>query len=555
MEEAIKIAIIIFWFPQTIAQLLNWTYWWQVKEYRFDRFRLLLGSRDGRRNLGILKVSLKLFVILQSIFFPHLVSLFIIYQIIQPDPIYIDLIILSYLFSNLLLPLITFSMLDISYVFKLVNKNFRKPVFTQRAKRIVATGVLFSVLFVTVILFTRDYRHSLLFGELSLLASPYIGILLTIPSVNKAKKEDIEKARKRLKKVKPTVIGITGSYGKSSTKEFVSHLLAKRYKTAKTTGSENTEFGVARKTVKYVKKDTKFFVVEMGAYKKGEVKRLVDIVRPNVGIITGIEPQHLSLFGSIDQIMKTKYELVEGLSKGGIAIFNLSNNYCRKLYQKAKKDRPDLTLLSYGLNVKNAADISATVVSESDKGVAFEIKQDGVQKKMLSPIQGGHLVENLLAAILISRMFKIPWEDISLSCNNVKLQDKTMQVIKTKKGYTVVDDSYNSTPTGFKAALKHISSYKGKKLVITPGIIELRELSGQIHKNIASDMVKVGVDNLILTNNDFFKYFKSNPKLENKIDLITKRKDIKKIKKYLKKGSVILVEGRVPKFVSDYLGI
>src|SRR3990170_6976528 len=186
MGKIFELVVIFIWTPQAIGHLLNWLYWWQVKEYRFDRFKILLGGAGGRENLEIGFIAIKFL-----------------------------LIVFSFLFKDLLwLTLLVFILLDASLFYKFLAGSARRPVFTGRAKSIFGTGLLFIYLAgLLVISLEKKYlQEIILAGEVTLVMSPYLGILWTNVITKRVKKREIERAKKRLGQVKPTVIGITGSY-------------------------------------------------------------------------------------------------------------------------------------------------------------------------------------------------------------------------------------------------------------------------------------------------------------------------------------------------------
>ncbi|MCG2686214.1 UDP-N-acetylmuramoyl-tripeptide--D-alanyl-D-alanine ligase [Candidatus Parcubacteria bacterium] len=520
MGSELRLAIILVWIPQAIRQALVWTYWWQVKEYRPDRFRILLTSPDGRRKLQLGTVAVKLLLLLSSICVHNLFWV----------------------------ATAAFLILDLKFLLEIARHQARKPVFTKRGQKIFATSLIFILLTVAGFL-------PLLFGEVSLLLTPYLGILWTIPIVNKVKKEEIQKAHRKLQAVKPIVVGITGSYGKTTTKEFIAHLLSQKYEAAKTTGSENTEFGIARKTAKYVQKDTKFFIVEMGAYKKGEIRLLTQIVNPQVGIITGIEEQHLALFGSLENIMDAKFELISALPDEGTAIFNFSNPHCRELAQRARKIKPRLKVLSYAV-APTPADLTAKIVSAQVNGIDFEVTEDKTATKLFAPVRGVHFIENLTGAILIARTFGVSWKQIAEGCRTLPATDRALLPFKLKTGTIIIDDSYNTTPKGFAAALEYLNLFKEqKKVVVTPGIIELGKLSQSTHHQLGKLMAN-RVDRVLLTSPEFARNIQTGlGKRSAVLEVLDNPKRLtRRFSELLGADSVILLEGRMPQSLIDMIG-
>lgn len=528
MGTKLAILISILWFPQALRQLFAWIYWLQVKEYRYDRFWIFIKTLDGRIKLLFYSIFLK--------------STLIIFSLLNP--------IFTY-------PLfLLFFFLDVIFLWEITTKRLRKPVFTDRVKKIILLCILFCIAIFLFVYFQNIFF--ILLSELTLLVSPLLGLTITAQVSERIKNQEILKAKKVLSLYKPKVIGITGSYGKTTTKDFIHQLLSIKYKVEKTQGSENTPFGIARSAYKFIKKETQFFVAEMGAYKKGEIKALCSIVSPSIGVITGIEPQHLALFGSLKNIMDTKFELIESLPEGGIAIFNLSNKYCRELFLRAKKLKTNLKVYGYGERIdgkKTKIDATVQVVSATHLGIKFKIEVFNERKTIFASVSGVHFVENLAAAILISRIFGVTWSDIKRACREIKLPKATMNLYRNTNGGVIIDDTYNTTPKGFEAALNYVSLFKNKtKLVVTPGIIELGEFSEMIHKKLGERMQKKSLK-IIVTNKESFSAINSgitSEKLKAVFD-DDPQSLIVKINVTYKEGGLILLEGRLPSEVMNFV--
>lgn len=522
MGEENSLTILLLWIPQAIAQLANLIYWWQVKEYRFDRFIAWSTNKSAPSSLGGREYILKSVVFL-----------------------------ISFLTQQAALLTFLFLLLDIKLLTNIVRRNVRKPVFTLRASELLITGV-FLTLLVTILIFGAfaDIQITLGLGEILILLAPILGIIWTTPLVLLTKANQLNKAKVLLCKVKPSVIGITGSYGKTTTKEFTSHLLSTKYKVAKTEKSENTDLGIAKNILENLKKDTQIFVAELGAYKKGEIEKLAKILKPEVGVITGIEPQHAALFGNIENIKKAKYELIQNLAENGAsaAIFNYSNSYCSQMAKQARKDGLNVLGYTVAKGAKaNTVDATSHILSLSPNGINFEITIGKEEKKFTVKLPGAHFIENLTAAILIARYFKVSWSQISRGIKTLPLPERTMDTHKAGSGI-IIDDSFNSTPTGFKAALRYLKVWTGKKkAVVTPGIIELGEYSDRIHKEIGQLAQNI-TSAFILTNDDFEKPIRSG--LGNKgrkLEVITTTENLgKKVESMINEGYVVLLEGRIP---------
>ncbi len=524
MDRILVVFIVVPWLVSVIGQLLNWLYWVQVKEYRIDRFVVLLGSKDGKRSLSLGLFSVKLLLLAVAFIFP----------------------------SMLLVALTFFVILDIGFFVDFTQRKLRKPVFTERVWNIVFTVISFILPMIFLIfVFPSNIILWMLLGEVFLPISILIGIIWTVALVNKAKEKDIALATSKLRRINPYVIGITGSYGKSTTKEFIASLLSLKYKTLKTPENKNTEFGVARAIVSSLEPETQMFVCEMGAYKLGEIEKISKIVSPSAGIITGIEPQHLAIFGSLENIMKTKYELIKSLPSGGIAIFNYSNPFSREMAKWAKKEK-GLKVYGYKLknknNLKVTADIDSKILSADENGVSFEVNYGGEKVRFSAAVHGVHFVENLTCAILVAKLLDISWKDIKRGVSNISSSEKTMTVKRKKSGIVVVDDSYNTTPHGFEAGLEYLKFFKNyTKIVITPGVIELGKLSENIHEDLGKKMALVA-DKVVLTSSDYYSSIRSGlGKDSSVLEVVREKKDLQLILDNLpKKNVALLIEGRIP---------
>lgn len=521
MGREFLIPVLVIWFLQAFAQVLNWTYWLQVKEYRLDRFEELLNNKEGWKNLEFSWILLKfatLFIALFfGLYFPSLVVLVV---------------------------------LAVKFFKETANRTLRKPVFTLRAGELLLTCGLGIILAIWAGYYTGIVATNLLVGEILIVICPALGVLWTQPLVEKSRRNAVQKARARIAKVRPLVIGVTGSYGKSTTKEFIAHILKSRYKTAKTLGNQNTDFGVARAAA-LLPKGTEVFVAEVGAYKRGEIARVAQFLKPQVAVVTGIEPQHLSLFGNMEDIKKAKYELVEGLSEDGWAVFNFGNEFAREMASWAKETGRKVysfQVIKDNHSTLEKIDLTAKVVAKSPRKVTFEVVMRKVRQKITAPVRGVHFVENLAAAILVSRNLGVSWDQIIEACSTISSLEKTMTVFKIGGGATVIDDSYNSTPTAFTSALNYLSLFtKERKIVITSGIPELGSASKKVHMDLGVKMAHF-VNSIIITNSDTEKSFKEGLGDKANILSLADSGNLYDRLKYLLMvpDNVILIEGRMP---------
>ena len=297
------------------------------------------------------------------------------------------------------------------------------------------------------------------------------------------------------------MIGVTGSYGKTSTKEYLAAILSVKFNVLKTKEHQNSEVGISQCVLDELSQDHEIFIVEMGAYNRGGIKLLCDIVRPKIGVLTGIDEQHMATFGSQENIIKTKYELIESLPNDGTAFFNGNNQYCRDLFQKTQ-----------------------------------------IRKKLYGENAPSSYEENLAGAVAVAEFLGMNPEAIERGVWKIK----TFQASRVKKGANgidIVDSTYSANPSGVIADLDYLKKWSGKKILVMPCLIELGQASQEVHRKIGKKIGEV-CDLAIITTKDYFKEIKEG--VGEKTIFIEKPTEIsEKIKEFTKEGDVVLIESRV----------
>src|SRR3989344_4911818 len=522
MVPAALIIKIIF-LLQAAGLVTVWLYWIQTKEYRLDRFTVFLKNPDGIRELLVIPTLIKFFI-------------FAVCFVFNPF---------------LLLYLVEILLLAIYFVIQILKRKLRKPVFTKRVVRICLISLVFT--FTTLFLYQTEYWVRFFLSELTLLVGPLVGIYVTGISVKNTLEREKKTAKDILEKFSPTVIAITGSYGKTTTKDFITQILSSKYIVLSTFKNQNTHFGIVRRIISDLKKNHKFFVVEIGAYKKDEIRKIAEVLKPDVAVITGLEPQHLELFGTFENLKRAKFELVESLGEKGLAFFNITNPEVTTLENLARRLGKNIKTYTYALNNKGRLDATSHIERIDSDGATFKITIDDETKEIRTNLYSKRLIENLTGAILVARRFGVEWARIREVCRKLDLPDGTLNVFKTKSGLTIIDDSYNSTPHGFEAAIELLSQKEGKKkLVATTGIIELGDQSYVIHKKLG-ELLDAVCDLVILRNKEFITAFKDGMRDPTKIRLITdSKKIINLIDKNTNSKSIVLIEGKLPWVVDHY---
>jgi len=495
-----KIFILILWFFSIIKTVLFHSYFWQLKEYRLDRVTPHLKLKTGQdmifSPLSLAKWILILLLLLAPMGIKTWLSFFVVLMFL----------VNSFIFLK-----------------KVLSRELYCPKFTLRASEIILGALLLAVLGLAWLFINNVSLGIFAFGLLCLerlvVFTVPLQVYLTRLPAFVGKEIKIRKAKERLKLAKNLkIIGVTGSYGKTSTKDFIAQILSKKYKVAKTRGTNNTKIGIAQNILKKIKKDTEIFVVEMGAYKKGEIADICQLVRPHIAVVTGINEQHLAIFGSLKNLIEAKYEIIEALLKNGIAIFNGDNPYCLKMAQKAAK---------------------------KFKTILYQEKKQELKKKV--PFVGQHNRQNILAAIVVAKEMGMKDTEIKTAVAKLRPASRGLGEIKGINNITFINDTFSSNPHGFLAALDYLQKFKSKtKIVITSGIIELGTASAKVHQEIGRKMQKKA-DLVILTNNNFLSDIKKGMGKKAAKIIIESRSD--KIIATLKEKSpeiVVLLEGRLP---------
>ena len=381
----------------------------------------------------------------------------------------------------------------------------KKPlVYTARAKRVFGLSICLLVgLATTLVLIakTSPWRIAIfLFSEVSVI-NLTIANLLIYPLERTINEAYLFSARRRIKTLQPRVIGITGSYGKTSTKYILHQILSQKFNTLMTPNSYNTPMGICKVIRGDLTPEHEVFIVEMGAYKRGDIRELCNLAFPQIGILTAVGPQHLERFKSIENITKGKYELIESLPADGLAVFNCDNEICAGLADKREQTgssvRRYATEASPVASVADTADLIATNVRHTDNGLAFTVhanteKFDITDTEIQTRLLGKHNVSNILAAMTVAMECGMELEEIQEAVAKVEPVPHRLQLTTGAAGVTIIDDSFNANPVGAKAALEVLTEIgEGKKVLVTPGMVELGEREYEENRRLGEQAADV----------------------------------------------------------------
>lgn len=437
----------------------------------------------------------------------------------------------------------------------------KKPlVFTSRAKRLYAISLVlvavdYLIVLLIVKLFLKDVAmyFPLWAGLLSVVyyfSSYYMAGAIYIANpieknINKKYYTDASNKSKNMKNLKS--IGITGSYGKTSTKFFAATILSEKYKVLNTPESYNTPMGISKIINNDLNDSYDIFIAELGATKTGDIDEVAKLTNPQVGIITSIGPCHLETFKSIDNIMRTKYELIENLPDDGIAIFNYDNEYVRKLADKTFKEK-----ILYGIENIEDTDVFATDIAVGSKGSRFSLCINGLGTiECETKLLGAHNIHNILAGVAAAKIMGLTLEEIRDGISKIESVEHRLQLIDPGTGVIVIDDAFNSNPDGARAALDVLDSFKdNRKIIVTPGMVELGEIEEEENQKFGENIAIV-CDIAILVGKKrttpIYNGLKSKSFNENNLYVVNSLDEASELMKTLTRvGDVVLFENDLP---------
>lgn len=363
----------------------------------------------------------------------------------------------------------------------------------------------------------------------------------------------IRKAIMRLSEHKEMkVIAITGSYGKTSTKEILYTLLSQKYKTLKTEASKNSPIAIAEVILSKLKPDHEVFIVEMGAYKTGEIKKMSSMVHPQIGILTAINAQHQDLFGSMESTMKAKYELVQGLKHGGIVIANADNQYIKKMTDWAQRD--GRTVYFYSLTQQNVF-LHASRIHSTSRGVSFSVSYRNKIFNLAVHLFGVHQVSNILAAMAAALLCGMSVDEVKDAVRAIEPFNKIMHPIQGINGATFIDDTFNNNPDAAKAALSFLSENKSRKFFVFQPMVELGHYAQSSHEEVGKLAARV-CDEILLTNDNFNESFMKgveSVRPDMNVQVLGGQKGADYLSKLIQKGDTVLFKGKEPGRILDLL--
>lgn len=380
-------------------------------------------------------------------------------------------IFLKHLFFDIFIWLTLVLIILVYNAMKRLNTK-KKLVYTPRVKRMMVTNLVVNVVLVLVTALLADWKYLpavfVLMVSLQLFMN-MISNIINHPIEGAINQYYINDAKRKLKSVPGLkVIGVTGSYGKTSVKFYLQTLLQEKYRVLITPESYNTPMGVVKTIRGSLKPTHEIFVCEMGARHVGDIKEICDIVYPDHGIITSIGPQHLETFFNIENIKNTKFELADALPKEGMIFLNGDN----ELIQEKAGEYGNTT---FYYSQKDGNGYKAKDISLSQLGTEFTVTTpNGEEERFQTKLIGEHNVINIVGAIAVANKLGIPLKDLKIPVRRIQPVEHRMQM-REHGLVTIIDDAYNSNPVGSKAAVETLAMFDGIKILITPGMVEMGE--------------------------------------------------------------------------------
>ncbi len=505
-----------------IRSILLWCSVWQIKEYRLDRLWIHIQETIQGRAL-----------LLTPIYIANIVLLFAYGYIIFNDTwrnMYIFLVFCFYTVAGFL------------FVYEIFFTRFKRPAITIKTIGICCLTLLVIIIGFVFPLFDRYEWMLFLTVALPFILAVWV-FAFSFPT-ELYKDYMMQKAREVVKlNKKLLIIGVSGSYGKSSTKEYISHVLSQKFSVVKTPLSNNTAIGISKTIIKHVTPHTEILIVEIGAYKKGEIAELCSIAKPSISVTTAIGDQHISLYGSLKNILSSEKELLDVLPKNGLALFNANSQHIDALYKKFTKKK-----ILYGTDgIKHARkiDVVASNIISKTNGVDFSVRINNAVLKVHTPLLGEHNIENILPAIYLGIYLHISTKKIIQAISTLNPLPKTMKKFTSQDNVVLIDDTFNASPESVGAAIVYAKTHVHKKIFVLTPLIELGKKGKEHHVDIGKKLAQF--DYLFLTNKNFVKEIQEGITTEEgKCKVYTGTADTiaERITRITRKGDIVVFEGK-----------
>lgn len=487
-----SLAILFFLY---FIRLLRWLSFLQQKEYRFDRFLIFLNSQEGQNEFYQ--------------FLPHFNQL---------------------KWRNLKRPKLSLRMLSIIglyllLIFLIIYRYLLMPIFVKQT----TLNVFYLTVFYSLIV-------------LLYLAIPIVGYLASLPSqlfyylLTNIK---LMRVKRLINKHHPLIIGITGSYGKTTTKLLLAQILASKYEVFTTPKSFNTRYSLPQAILKNYR-GQKIMILEYGAYAKGEIAFLAKYLPPDIAVITGFAPQHLALFGSKQAIAEAKAELILACKNQNNIYVNAQDKAVEQILQKANIG-----------SINEAKQYSPDIFKQTKLDNQAKLNFVWQGRHIQTPLIGMQYLQALALAVGLAQKLGLKDKEIVLALNKLQTHERFIQLKYNQNQAIIVDDGYSSNPQGFKSALviaKHLKKSTKKMYLLANGIVDLGSDCDAIHADLAKRAKEV-FDQVYYFNDhgssQFAQVFKNN--------YATNPQEALSLLKTANASCAFLIEGRMPPIIAKWL--
>ncbi len=411
-----------------------------------------------------------------------------------PLTLVIDAVFIPLFFkkAGLIIEIIILILLCIYLFHQEKNQKYIKPlVYTARVKRQIVVLSLLTIL-VFILLWIADIKWLL---PVCAYLLPWILVFpmawITSPVEALVRNRYLNEAKEILRDHKDLIkIGITGSYGKTSTKNIMQAMISEQFYSLMTPASYNTPMGITRTIREMLKPVYQVFVCEMGADHVGDIEELMNFVHPTIGVVTSIGPQHLNTFGSQENITKEKMKMIEMLPADGFGILNYDNPFIREY-----KIQSNVEVVTYGIDNKDV-DYHAEDIKYTPNGSFFTVVHGEERVQIETKLLGGLNILNILSAIACARHLGVNWNVIQRAAKTMKQVEHRLE-LKKINGYRFIDDAFNANPSGSAMALEVLSMMPNKRFIVTPGMIDLGPKQEEINQHFGT-LMKDKADYVIL---------------------------------------------------------
>jgi len=511
--------------PVALASVLSQAQLWQLKEYRLDRMKAAMNEPPVR-----IRIYSYLAALISVIFLSPLIGL---------------LILVAY------------------HAWRLAGRGLLRPDFTAKAWLLILITTALTA--ASWVFLTTEGLSATTTWSLTLLLIPAlsaVAVVLTKAVTSLPKRHLITRAMTlRASLPNLNVIGITGSYGKTSTKHFLSQLMPNATATKL---HRNAEYPVAQDMLEQLKPNADTYIVEMGAYRRGEITALATLTQPNIGVITAIGNQHLATFGSPANILKTKWELIEALPKNGIAVLNADDEKIKRVARRRATAPEGFPLAGRSLgegwrssnilwySIKQPADVYADNILIAPREITFNLHIKDQVNQVTTPLAGEGALAGVVAAVAAAHAAGVATSTIVSRLPHLKPYPRTMQVITGASGATIIDDSYSTNQQGVLASIGHLRKFPAtdKRIVLTP-LIELGEKARTAHQRIGQALAESNAT--VYVYGTAYHQELTDAARGNVHTFRSPHKLAAQISQHITSSTVILIEGRVPELVRSKL--